>query len=96
MTEEEEYRMRQELYGPTPEEIRERCLEIQKTWSPWMRAYRAGLNRGEPRGWLWYNGRTNCYHTEFGWTPPQYVISVTMVGRSEKKRRRETVVWRRL
>jgi hypothetical protein len=94
MTEDQEYQMRQELYGPTPKEIRERCLEIQKTWDPWTRAYRAGLVRGEPRNWQWINGRSHCYETEFAWTAPQYVISMTLVEKSD--RRRETVVWRRV
>jgi hypothetical protein len=36
----------QEVYGdsvPSPEEIRRRCLEIQKEWSPRERAKRAGI-----------------------------------------------------
>lgn len=93
MTEDEEYRMRQEIYGPTPKEIRERCLEIQKTWSPWMRAYRAGLIRGEPRNWQWHR-RMYCYDREFCWTPPQFLVQMTMVGRSGRRKKKETVVWR--
>lgn len=35
---------------PTPEEIRERCLEIQREWSPRERLKRAGY-RHDPTQW---------------------------------------------
>jgi orotate phosphoribosyltransferase-like protein len=36
---------------PTPEQIRERCLEIQKGWSPKERAQRAGIF-GRQSAWM--------------------------------------------
>lgn len=32
---------------PTPEEIRQRCLEIQAEWNDYDRAYRAGKRHGD-------------------------------------------------
>ena len=32
---------------PTPEEIRQRCLEIQAGWNDYDRAYRAGKRHGD-------------------------------------------------
>lgn len=31
------------VYMPTPEEIRERCREVQEKWSPLVRAKRAAI-----------------------------------------------------
>ena len=36
---------------PSPEEIRRRCEEIQKEWSPRERMKRAGVSIHQQRGW---------------------------------------------
>ena len=33
--------------NPTPEEIRQRCEEIQATWNDYERAYRSGKRHGD-------------------------------------------------
>lgn len=46
---------------PTQEEIRARCLEIQKTWSPRVRELRRVINNKSPKivevNGLWINTR---------------------------------------
>ncbi len=41
------YRMPSKEVDPTPEEIRQRCLEIQAEWPEWTRLQRMGTN-GSP------------------------------------------------
>lgn len=84
-----------DLAMPTPEQIRRKCLEIQKTWTEPERAYRAGLIRGEPRGWKFADGRSLCYEREFCWTPPQYLVHHGEIGRSGRRKYRELKVWER-
>jgi hypothetical protein len=83
-----------DLARPTPEQIRKKCL--QKTWTDFQRAYRAGLIRGEPRNWKFFNGRSHCYETEFFWTAPQYLVHHGEIGRSDDRRYRELRVWDRV
>lgn len=85
-----------DLQSPSPAEIRRLCLELQKTWTDFERAYRAGLIRGEPRNWQYINGRSYCYETEFGWTVPQYLVHHGEIGRSRDRRYRELRVWARV
>ena len=96
MTYEEEYQMRQELYGPTHPLIRARCLELQKSWTDLEKEYRAGMLPREPRGWRWINGRGYCDEVEFGWTPPQYLAFMTVPGQSRSRRRKNVTVWKRV
>ena len=62
---------------PTLEQIHERCMEIQGSWSDSERRFRAGF-------WS---------INDHEWTPPQYIVHHTMVGQSQKKRRRELRLW---
>ena len=85
-----------DLRCPSPAEIRRMCLEFQRTWTDFQRAYRAGLIRGEPRGWRFINGSSYYYEAEFGWTVPQYLVHHGEVGRSHERRYRELRVWERV
>lgn len=85
-----------DIHSPSRAEIRRMCLELQKTWTDSERAYRAGLIKGEPRGWKFINGRSYCYETEFAWTVPQYLVHHGEVGRSGRRRYKEIRVWDRV
>lgn len=85
-----------DLVMPSPQQIRKMCLEIQATWNDFQRAWRAGLVRGEPRGWKFINGRSYYSETEFFWTVPQYLVQHGEIGRSGGRRYRELRVWDRV
>lgn len=85
-----------DLRRPTPKQIRKMCLEIQKTWTPWQREFRAGRVVWEPRGWYFARGRGRYHDVEFCWTVPQYVVHSTRIGQSHDRRNRETAIWERV
>jgi hypothetical protein len=85
-----------DLARPTREQIRKKCLEIQKTWGPVDFIVRSGQFRGEPRDWHFANGRSYRSGMEFGWSVPQYLVHHGEIGRSGGRRYRELRVWDRV